>query len=248
MSSSSSADRESTDRQTDAAAPALADRQRAILDMTERQGFVTVEGLAAAFAVSAQTVPRDISAPDGAGLFQRFHGGAGSFGGNDARRPGHRRKQTIAISASREVARPVAAPIPDGAAVFLDVGTTFEAAADASNGHDGPQVFTMRLLAALRFDHRCRDVQVMGRRLAARDGSLAGAAVIGQLARLRLDFAVIGGSGIEPARVMDFDPGKVAVRRAAMETASVPVLLATRERRGRSARAEIAGFRTLGLS
>lgn len=228
---------------TDADAPSLTDRQRAVLETTERQGFVTVEGLAAAFAVSPQTVRRDIIALDRAGLLQRFHGGAGSVGTSEALRLGHARKQAIAISAKRHIARRAAALIPNGAAIFLDVGTTIEAAAAALNGHERLQVFTTSLLAALHFDHHRHDVQVIGGRLAGQDGSLVGEAVIHQLARLRLDFALIGCSGIEPAgRVMDFDLAKIAVKRAAMDGAAEAVLLATSEKFGRSARAEIAGL------
>ena len=228
---------------TDADVPPLTDRQRAILEMTERQGFVTVEGLAASFAVSPQTVRRDIIALDKAGLLQRFHGGAGSVGAGDTLRLGHTRKQSIDVSAKREIGRRVAALIPNGAAIFLDVGTTLEATAEALNGHDGLHVFTTSLLAALRFDHHRHEVQVIGGRLAGQDGSLVGEAVMCQLARLRLDYALIGCSGIEPAgRVVDFDLGKIAVKRAAMDTAAAAVLLATREKFGRSARAEIAGL------
>lgn len=221
--------------------PLLTDRQRAILKMTEQQGFVTVEGLASAFVVSPQTVRRDIIALDRVGLLQRFHGGAGSVGEGDALRLGHTRKEAIAIPAKREIARRVAALIPNDAAIFLDVGTTAEAVADVVNGHGSLQVFTTNLLAALRFDHRRHDVQVISGRLAGQDGSLVGEGTVRQLARLRLDYALIGCSGIEPGgRVMDFDLAKIAVKRAAMEAAGSAILLATGEKFGRSARAEIA--------
>lgn len=226
---------------TDANARSLTDRQRAILETIERQGFVTVEGLAGAFGVSPQTVRRDIITLDRAGLLQRFHGGAGSAGGRDALRLGHARKQAIAMSAKQEIARRAAALIPVGSAIFLDVGTTVEAAAEAFNGHESLQVFTNSLLAALRFDHHRHDVQVLGGRLAGQDGSLVGEDVIRELSRLRLDFALIGCSGIEPGgRVMDFDLAKIAVKRAAMDGAAEAVLLATAEKFGRSARSEIA--------
>lgn len=51
----------------------LRERQRRILELTEAQGYVTIEALAQSFGVSAQTVRRDIIALDQAGLLQRFH-------------------------------------------------------------------------------------------------------------------------------------------------------------------------------
>lgn len=219
----------------------LTDRQRAILETTERQGFVTVEGLAAAFAVSAQTVRRDIIALDRAGLLQRFHGGAGSAGTSETLRLGHTRKRRLAVAAKHQVARYAAALIPDGAAIFLDVGTTAEATAAALDAHSGLQVFTTNLLAALQFDHARHEVHVIGGRLSGQDGSLTGEAAVRLLAELRLDYALIGCSAVEPAgRVMDFDLGKIAVKRAAMDAAAASVLLATRDKFARAARAEIA--------
>jgi DeoR family glycerol-3-phosphate regulon repressor len=224
-----------------APSPGLTERQARILALAERQGFVTIESLAEDFGVSGQTVRRDIIALDRAGLLQRFHGGAGSNGQTESLRLDHESKRGLNVEAKRAIARKVAALVPEGAAIFLDVGTTVETAAAELNRKSGLLVFTNSLRTALRFDHDRHEVHVIGGRLSGKDGSLTGETAVALLGGLRLDVALIGCSGIEDGgRVMDFDLGKIAVKRAAMRAAERSVLLATRSKIGRTARAEIA--------
>src|SRR5690606_15540905 len=51
-------------------------RQTRVLDIIEREGEVTVDALAADFAVSAETVRRDLAVLAEEGLVQKVHGGA----------------------------------------------------------------------------------------------------------------------------------------------------------------------------
>lgn len=219
----------------------LTERQAAILALIEANGFATIEALANAFEVSAQSVRRDIIALDRAGLVQRFHGGAGSNGGGEALRLGHERKRLIAIEAKARIARKVHDMIPDGAAVFLDAGTTMEAVAKALNRRRNLHVVTSNARAALCLDPARHEVRVLGGRLSGQDGSLTGADTALALAALRLDIALIGCSGIEAGRfAMDFDPAKIAIKQTAMRVSKAAWLLATREKFGRTARAEVA--------
>lgn len=219
----------------------LTPRQQKILQAVEAQGFVTIEGLAREFDVSAQTVRRDIIALDGAGFLQRFHGGAGIGTETTAVRLGHGHKLRVAADAKREIARMAAALVPKGAALFLDVGTTLEAAAAELAGNEGLTVFTNSMNAAALFRPDRHDVHVLGGRLAGSDGSLVGEEAVTMLSGLRLDFALIGCSGVEPGgAVMDFDLSKIAIKKAAMRAAACRCLLATPNKFGRSARAQIA--------
>ena len=220
----------------------VSERQREILSLAEAQGFVTIENLAQRFLVSAQTVRRDIIALDQAGLLQRFHGGAGSNDRVEPMRLGHARKKDLSPEAKRRIADRAAEHLPDGATLFLDVGTTAEAAAEALNARrTALRIFTNSMRSALRLDPSRHDVHVLGGKLSGRDGSLTGGGVIKALAGLNLDFALIACSGIEPGgRVMDFDLDKIEVKKAAMRVAKTSLLLADSSKFGRSALAEIA--------
>ncbi len=222
-------------------ADALTDRQRQILDAVATHGFVTIEALARSFTVSTQTVRRDIIALSAANLLQRFHGGAGIGTEAPAVRLAHGYKQTLAAQAKRMIGRKAAALVPPGASVFLDVGTTIEAAAEALGALKGLTVFTNSLRAATLFSHDRHTVHVLGGQLAGLDGSLVGEAAVKILLGLRTDFAMIGCSGIEPGgAVMDFDLRKIAIKQAALQTARQKCLLVTRNKLGRSALAQIA--------
>ncbi|MEE4117895.1 MAG: DeoR/GlpR family DNA-binding transcription regulator [Paracoccaceae bacterium] len=233
--------------------PPLSDRQEEILRRVEARGFVTVDALAEAFGVSAQTVRRDIIALDAAGLLQRFHGGAGpgtgargdpAHDGDEAFRLAHGRKRMLEVESKRIIAARVAEMVPDGAALFLDVGTTVEAAAAALNARSGLQVFTNSMRAALRLDPSRHAVRVLGGQVSGTDGSLAGAEVVEMIARLDLDWALLGCSAVSEgplgARAMDFDIGKIAVKRAAMAAAHRTALLIARAKFDRRGRVEIA--------
>ena len=216
--------------------PQLNARQKEILIRAEASGFVTIEGLADEFDVSAQTVRRDIIFLSEAGLLQRFHGGAGVIGNTETLRLDHQQKLGIAVDDKIRVANAAAALLPEGASLFLDVGTTVETTAAALNRRPGFRVFTNSMWAALAFDPAQHEINVFGRRVAGRDGSLVGEEIMLSLNALRIDYALIACSAVDDdGRVMDFDLSKVAVKKAAMACASKKFLLATPSKFGRTA-------------
>ena len=218
----------------------LSDRQSEILAIVEQSGFATIEGLAERFGVSAQTVRRDIIALSDAGRLQRFHGGAGPIEREEATRLDYRAKQQINRAGKEMIGKKAAACIPDGATLFLDVGTTVEAAAGYLSRRTGLTVFTNSMPAAMRFDPADHQVIVLGGKMAGRDGSLVGVEVIEVLKSVSLDFALIACSAIDPSgRVMDFDLEKIAIKRAAMNAAHQSLLLASHSKFGRTALAVV---------
>lgn len=217
------------------------DRQARIIALTEQQGFVTIERLAEEFGVSAQTVRRDIIALAEAGRLQRFHGGAGAIGDTETLRLDHSQKERLGVEGKLAVAREAGALIPDGASLYLDVGTTIEYTARQLNARSGLKVFTNSIRTALAFDPKRHDVTVLGGRVAGKDGSLVGEEIVAMLNGLRLDYALIACSAIdERGRVMDFDMSKIAVKKAAMAAARESLLLATPSKFGRTALSTLA--------
>lgn len=218
-------------------------RRQAILAMVREQGFVTIEALARRFGLSAQTVRRDIVRLDRDGLLQRFHGGAGMPGGHV--RLGYAEKRTVAPDAKERIGRAAAALIPDGAAVFLDVGTTVEAVAHALHGRRrGLRIFTNSLPAATILSAGGQaEVYVLGGSVRGQDGSLVGDATTAAIAGFRFDCAVIGFSGCEPdGTLMDFDLHKVAVKQAAIRHSRRTIAVGTADKFQRSALVAVAGF------
>lgn len=202
------------------------ERQRKIVKRIETRGFATIEALAQKFDVSAQTIRRDIILLDKQRMLQRFHGGAGLP--RDSARLGYSQKKVAAVEGKKRIGEAVADLILDGAAVFLDVGTTVEAVAKALSGRENLNVFTNSLAsaAALAENHEIK-VFVTGGLLHGADGSLIGDDVTAMIGRFKFDVAVIACSGFDDdGTVMDFDIQKVGVKSAAMENARLAILVA----------------------
>ncbi len=227
----------------DAASPDVSGRQQAIVERVREQGYVTIETLARLFDVSTQTVRRDIIRLDEAGLIQRFHGGAGQR--ENTARPAYSQKRTISTDAKRAIAEECARMIPNGASVCLDVGTTVEAVARALLDHRSLHVVTTSVgAAAILAGAPVGDVVVTGGLMRGADGSLVGEQAIATLNGLRTDFAVIGCSGFddEDGAIMDFDPLKVATKRAMIARARRTLLVADATKFARSAVVRVAEF------
>ena len=208
------------DRQVDAEAKdPITERQARILEIVSQQGFATIDTLARDFGVSAQSVRRDIIRLDAEGLLQRFHGGVGVREAETPVRLGYAEKRTVAADAKQRIGRKAAALIADGSVVFLDVGTTVEAVAQALAERVRLRVFTASLAAAAILAGRPGiELFVLGGFVHGADGSLAGETTLAMLARFRFDHAVIGFSGIDrDGAPMDFDLEKVAVKQRAID-------------------------------
>lgn len=218
----------------------LTGRQQDILALVGETGFVTIEALADSFGVSAQTIRREIIALDKAGLLQRFHGGAGRAEGTNTLRLGHHYKAQMDREEKDHIATKVASLIKPGSSLYMDVGTTMEAAALALNRLDNLTILTNSMRVAAQFDPGHHSVHVLGGEVAGQDGSLVGEQAVLHVRDLRLDYALIGCSGIEPnGNVMDFDRRKIAIKQAALSVCRHGYLLATSAKFSHSAFARI---------
>lgn len=219
----------------------LSERQSGILNMVEENGYATLETLAEKYGVSMQTVRRDIIALSDAGRLQRFHGGAGPIDREEATRLDYQAKRDISRREKLEIGAMASDLIHDGATLFLDVGTTIEACAAILAKRAGFTIFTNSMPAAMHFDPQEHQVFVLGGKVAGKDGSIVGMEALNLIRDVNLDYALIACSTIDQAgRVMDFDLDKIAIKKAAMNAAQKSLLLATRNKFGRTALAVIA--------
>lgn len=196
--------------------PAFNQRQQAILGFVREQGFVSVEALAEHFGVTAQTVRRDVNALCRLGRLRRFHGGAGlpSTVENDA----YAHRQVRCLAEKQRIARAVAERIPDQASLFLTLGTTTEEVAKALLEHSGLRVITNNLnVAHILSDNPTFEVIIAGGVVRHRDRGVTGEATIDFMKQFKVDFAVMGISGIDDdGTLLDFDYREVRVLQAIM--------------------------------
>ena len=121
-------------------------RQSEILDRARTEGRVMVENLADAFGVTVQTIRRDLSDLCDARLLDRIHGGAVLPSG--VTNIGYEDRRRLNAEAKDAIARACAAEIPNGASLFLNIGTTTEAVARALQGHSGLMVWIVTFVCS----------------------------------------------------------------------------------------------------
>ncbi|MCP3971699.1 MAG: DeoR/GlpR transcriptional regulator [Rhodobacteraceae bacterium] len=201
-------------------------RQPDILDVARREGRVTVDGLAARFEVTVQTIRRDLTEMAAAGLLERVHGGAVLHSG--VRNIGYEDRRELNAGAKASIGRRCAGMVANGSSLFVNIGTTAEAVARALLHHEALLVVTNNLNVAniLAGNPDC-EVVVAGGALRRADGGLTGHLTMRVIEQFRLDLAVIGCSALdEGGDVLDFDVSEVSVSQTILAHARRSLLVA----------------------
>ena len=192
-------------------------RQKEILDLARKEGKVTVDGLADLYDVTVQTIRRDLSDLAESGRLERVHGGAVVPSGvvnilyEERRRLNDVGKKKIAVECARA--------IPDGASVFMNIGTTTEAVAHELLDHENLLVVTNNLNIAniLANNHNC-EIILAGGVLRRADGGIVGGLTVEMVKQFKFDYSVLGCSAIDAdGDLLDFDGQEVVVSKIAIQ-------------------------------
>ena len=120
------------------------------------------------------------------------------------------------LKEKERIAREVAANIPDGSSLFIDIGTTTEAIARALLDHRELRVVTNNLnVASILTAKDDFTVIIAGGEIRNRDGGIVGEATRDFIGQFRMDYGVIGISGIDSdGSLLDFDYHEVKIAQA----------------------------------
>lgn len=214
-------------------------RHPEILETARRQGMVTVEGLAAQFGVTQQTIRRDLTDLAAAGSLERVHGGAILPSGTTNIL--YEERRTLNQTAKTDIARVCAMHIPDGSSLFLNIGTTTEAVARELLHHHDLMVVTNNVnVAKILTANRDCQIILTGGTLRRLDGGLVGAMTISTIRQFKFDFAVIGCSAMDAdGDLLDFDTQEVGVSQTIIAQARKTFLVADCSKFRRNAPARI---------
>ncbi|WP_084582856.1 DeoR/GlpR family DNA-binding transcription regulator [Sphingomonas azotifigens] len=217
-----------------------AQRHQRILELARQTGSVTVEALASALEVTPQTIRRDLNQLAKRTLLSRVHGGAIVTSGVDNLDREARRE--VAAGAKAAIGTAAAALVPNGASLFINIGTTTEAIARALVHHRHLLVVTNNLnVADILGGVPTIEVVVAGGRVRASDRAVVGALAMDFLRGFKLDFALIGASAIDgEGTLLDFDMDEVRVSQTIIEQARTVILATDRTKFGRPAPVRIA--------
>jgi DeoR family transcriptional regulator, glycerol-3-phosphate regulon repressor len=213
----------------------LSDRHSRIQQVVKAKGFVTIEHLAREFGVTPQTIRRDINTMSKNGRIQRFHGGAGVALSTE--NVAYNDRKIICLQEKQSIAQMVARQVPDHASLFINIGTTTEAVAQSLTRHKRLRVITNNLnVANILTKNENFEVIVAGGLVRHRDGGLIGEATIDFIQQFRVDYGIIGISGIDmDGTLLDFDYREVRAARAIIDNSRKVFLVADHTKFGRNA-------------
>jgi DeoR family glycerol-3-phosphate regulon repressor len=186
-------------------------RRQAILAQVREQAAVSAEDLSREFAVSVETIRRDLRRLQRAGLLERVYGGAArpsgrSSEGSFAARSGRHTERKRAIAAL------AASLVEPEETIVIDIGTTALEVARALPASFRGRVLTNSVPAAMELSGRA-DIEVLlsGGQVRPGDGACSGAHAEAFFAEFYADRAFLG---LHPvAGLTDYYPAEVVVRR-----------------------------------
>ncbi|NOD33704.1 MULTISPECIES: DeoR/GlpR family DNA-binding transcription regulator [unclassified Ruegeria] len=220
----------------------LSFRQSDILDIASIEGRVTVEGLAERFGVTVQTIRRDLTELADAGKLDRVHGGAVLRSG--VSNIGYDDRRALNADAKTRIAQTCASDIPDGASIFMNIGTSTEAVARQLLSHKNLMVVTNNMnVANILIENPDCEIVVAGGVLRRSDGGLIGNLTVSTIQQFKFDLAVIGCSALDrDGDLLDFDFQEVQVSQTIIAQARRTFLVADHSKFQRSAPARITSM------
>ena len=224
-------------------------RRPDIMAIARREGRVAVDDLVARLGVTPQTVRRDLAALAAEGALTRVHGGAVLASGTANLAWEDRR--AMAAPGKAAIARAAAARIAPGDALFLNIGTTTGAVAEALRDRPWPEGAPTVVTNDLRAAHALAggvEVILTGGRLRPADQGLVGELAAEGARQFRPDWAVIGCSALgADGALLDYDLAEVGVARAMLAGARRRMLVADASKADRHAPVRIASLEALDL-
>ncbi|MGR3507503.1 MAG: DeoR/GlpR family DNA-binding transcription regulator [Paracoccaceae bacterium] len=216
-----------------------------ILEIARTEGKVTVDGLAERFGVTVQTIRRDLTELAEAGKLERVHGGAILPSG--VTNIGYDERRRLNAAAKAAIARVCAQDIPEGASVFLNIGTTTEAVARELLHHRNLMVVTNNMnVANILVANPEAEIILAGGILRRTDGGLVGPLTAGVIEQFKVDIAVIGCSAMDiDGDLLDFDAQEVSVSQSIIRQARRTCLVADHSKMHRAAPARIGSLRQI---
>jgi DeoR family fructose operon transcriptional repressor len=224
------------------------ERQAEILQVARTQGRVDVTALADTFAVTAETIRRDLTILERAGMLRRVHGGAIPVE-RIGFEPALSARDTVLTAEKERIAKVALAEVPEDGAIILDAGTTTARLAQALPiDRELTVVVNSPAIAAILGPRPNLNVLVLGGRVRGKTLATVDDWALRPLADLYVDVAFMGTNGCSVERGLTTpDPAEAAVKRAMIGAARRAVLLADHTKIGNDYLARFGSLADLDL-
>ena len=223
-------------------------RHERIIETVTDEGFVSVEALSKQFSVTPQTIRRDIKKLSDLGYLQKFHGGAGAS--SSVQNISYTTRKKMYSEEKIRIAEKIVEYIPNHASIFLNIGTsTEEVARRLKKTKRGLRVITNNLnVAAILGGKEDFEVIIAGGVVRSRDMGITGEATIDFIRQFKVDFGVIGVSGIDTdGALLDFDYNEVRISREIITNSRKVFLVADSSKFGRNAMVRLGEISEIDL-
>lgn len=212
-----------------------AKRREAITALVFEQGAVTVGSLAERFDVSMQTIRRDVDTLCEGNMLHRVHGRI-ELSQEFLNTPFDQRAGTNLLG-KRAIGEAAASLIPDGASLFISIGSTPLSVAQALRRRKGLTVITNNLSAAMALSEEVSNRIILpGGELRLPDRDILGNDVLDFFGRFRTEFAVFGTAGIAgDGGLLEFHTTEVRATQKMCANADRSLLVVDGSKFGRSA-------------
>ena len=211
-------------------------RHERIIQLVRDNGFMPIEGLARELDVTPQTIRRDINQLCEENVLRRHHGGATLSDTQDADVLLNQKNKRQTEKA--HIADLIAAQIPDGASLFMSIGSTIEAVAMALiKNCNNLRIITNNIhVAAIVSGRTDYTVIITSGVVRPVDGGVTGVATVDFINQFKADYAVLSAASVEAdGSLLDFDFKEVSVMQAMMQNARTRYLALDHSKIGHSA-------------
>ena len=219
------------------------ERQQAIADLVTQRGRLSVAELADRFTVTTETVRRDLSMLERAGVVRRVHGGAVPAKALAVLELAVNERDISHSDQKDRVASAALAFLPgDGGSIILDAGTTTARLAALLPHEQSFTVFTNAVPIAGRLAAMPNlDLHLLPGRVRRTTQAAVGEETVKALSTLRTDVAFIGTNGLSIAHGLSTpDQSEAAAKRAMLACARQVVVLADSSKIGRESTVRFA--------
>ncbi|MCV7225765.1 DeoR/GlpR family DNA-binding transcription regulator [Mycolicibacterium komossense] len=212
------------------------ERQQAIAALVMSRGRASVTELAETYAVTTETVRRDLAVLDRAGVLRRVHGGAVPVRALHIVESDVTERESTRTDYKDAIARAAAEFFPiSGGSVLFDAGTTTARVAALLPTDRELTVVTNSVPIAARISGMSTvNLQLLGGRVRGLTQASVGEQALRVLDTLRVDIAFIGANGITVEHGLSTPDGEeAAVKRAMVRSAHYVVVVADSSKVGR---------------
>lgn len=217
-------------------------RRDRIVELLRASGYMAIDELVAHFRVTPQTLRGDLNRLADEGRLVRHHGGA-SIPSSVINTSYALRRSEFAREKA-QIARQIAAWLPERSSLFMTLGTTMLAVAQGLNLRRELKVITNNLEAAQALvAHADTEVIVLGGTLQRRNLGTSGTGTVAAVGQYRADLCLFSCGGVDAdGSLLDYHEAEVDVMREMLRRSRRSVLAVDHSKFGRTASVRIGSI------